>query len=82
MHRSVKRSHIGYMEYYRFKSIRNVSLYGLTIEKDGRNLPRDKGPWECVYGASQPGHAQFLHDIAEALKRDGFYLTQTRADLR
>jgi hypothetical protein len=70
------------MPIYLFWSLRDLAIFGFTLEPAGRNLPTEFAPW------SKNGDGAALRDVGadeksrsnavvRAIYRDGFYLART-----
>jgi hypothetical protein len=63
------------MEIHFFRSISDVSVYALTSDKSGANLPMDLGPWEYPAGASMTDKF-YRESVVQVVRRDGFHIVR------
>ena len=68
------------MRVHVFESTIEPNLYGFTSDRDGNNLPFERGEWKylktidmAVGGTHQWGAS--TEKALEAIEKDGFYLT-------
>jgi hypothetical protein len=69
------------MRLYLFWSETDFSVFALTAQPDGHNLPLDLGPWS-KNGEGEPicaaaGSGALSNAIVRAVQRDGLYLART-----
>ncbi len=72
------------MDIFLFWSEADAELFALTLDREGKNLPAEFGPWsknghgEALYVGADEGIAvpRVSNAILRALQRDGFYLAE------
>lgn len=72
------------MDIFIFWSEANSKLFALTLDREGKGLPAEFGPWsknghgEALYAGADEGIAvpRASNAIIRALQRDGFYLAE------
>jgi hypothetical protein len=71
---------------YSFRSEKDAGVFGFSIDKAGKNLPREFSPWTFqndigdLRGTDQGRVALDAAAAAQAIATDGFYLQ--RVDIR
>jgi hypothetical protein len=71
---------------YLFWSERDITVFGLTIDPEGENLPQDLAPWskshdDCPIRLNKDME-QAIGPVGRTLREDGFYLSQIRSSAK
>ena len=71
---------------YLFWSERDITVFGLTIDPDGQNLPQGLAPWSKDHDgwpiSLNNEMEQAIGPVGRTLRDDGFYLSQIRSSAK
>lgn len=71
---------------YLFWSERDITVFGLTIDPEGQNLPQDLAPWSKDHDGwpinLNREMERAIGRVGRVLREEGFYLSQVRSSAK
>ena len=64
------------MTVFMFCSARDHSIIGFSRDADGRNLPKEWGPWTPTGSRALPVHPGQSDVLMQAIEAEGFYVVK------